>query len=88
MNSQTGVGANVGSKTKKVIGYATRNKRCITCDIAAREGREPKPHDCRRNHVGSSESMEPAEAVELAKECQEHVAKIACLSGDDDSSTI
>ena len=36
MNSQTGARANVGSKTKKVIGYATRNKRCITCDIAAR----------------------------------------------------
>ena len=88
MNSQTGTGANVGSKTNKVIGYAMRNKRCITCDIAAREGREPKPHDCCRNHVGSSKSMEPAVAVELAKESQEHGAKIACLIGDDDSSTI
>ena len=32
--------------------------------------------------------MELAVAVELAKECQEHGAKIACLIGDDDSSTI
>ena len=32
--------------------------------------------------------MEPAVAVELAKECQEHGAKIACLIEDDDSSTI
>ena len=48
MNSQTGTGADVSSKTKKVIGYATRNKRCITCDIAVREGRAPKPPDCHR----------------------------------------
>ena len=32
--------------------------------------------------------MEPAVAVEMTKECQEHGAKIACLIKDDDSSTI
>ena len=38
--------------------------------------------------VGSSKSMEPAIAVELAKEVLEHGAHISCMVGDDDSSTI
>lgn len=74
MNSQTGAGANIGSKTKKVVGYATRNKQCITCDTAAREGQDTKEHDCRQNQLGSSKSMEPVVAVQLAQECQKHGA--------------
>ena len=52
MNSLTGVGVNIGTETGKVVGYATRNKRCITCDVAQRLGRPPRKHDCRRNHTG------------------------------------
>ena len=67
LNSLTGVGANIGAKTGKTVNYATRNKRCITCEVALRAGRPPRPHDCRRNHFGSSKSMEPAAAVELER---------------------
>ena len=88
MNSLTGVGANVGSKTGKVVGYSTRNKRCITCSVAARQKRDPKPHDCRKNHYGSSKSMEPAVAVDLAKSTESCNARIACIVADDDASTL
>ena len=88
MNSLTAVGANIGVQTAKVLGYDTRNKRCITCDTAARLGRAPPKHDCRRNHSGSSKSMEPSIAVSLAKAVGDEGARIACMVGDDDSSTI
>ena len=87
MNSLTGVGANIGAKTGKIVNYATRSKRCITCEVALRAGRPPRPHDCRRNHFGSSKSMEPAVAVELAKDLESHGAYLACLVSDDDAST-
>ena len=88
MNSLTGAGAAVGRETGKVVAYGTRNKRCITCSIAERENRFPKPHDCRRNHYGSSKSMEPAVAVQKAQESMGAGVRFDCLAGDDDSSTI
>lgn len=72
----------------KVVVYATRNKRCCTCDAAEREKQIPKKHDCRRCHVGSSKSMEPAVAVQLAQEAKQQNVKIACMVGDDDASTV
>ena len=87
MNSLTGVGTNIGARTGKVVGYATRSKRCITCEVAKRKKRPPREHDCRHNHTGSSKSMEPAVAVELAKDLENHGARLACLVGDDDAST-
>ena len=86
MNSMTGVGANISVKTK-VVGYDTRSKRCITSDTAICLKRTPIEHDCRRNHFGSSKSMEPPIAVSLAKACIDEGTRIACTVGDDDSST-
>ena len=91
MNSLTGVGVNIGLHTGKVLGYATRNKRCITCDVAERHGREPTKHDCRKNHWGSSKSMEPSVAAELAKKVSlssSGKVNVAVMVGDDDCATI
>ena len=88
MNSTTGVGAAIGAKTGKIVCYGTRNKRCATCEVALRLKRPPRPHDCRRNHHGSSKSMEPSVAVEIAKKIENQGAHVACLVGDDDSSTL
>ena len=91
MNSLTGVGVNFGLHTGKVVGFATRNKRCITCDAAERKGRHPKKHSCRRNHWGSSKSMESSVAVELAKDvssASSGKARVSVMVGDEDSSTI
>jgi len=38
---------------------------CQSCDGAKKAGKQPKDHDCRKNHSGSSKSMEPLAADEL-----------------------
>ena len=68
MNSTSGHGA--------IIGYATRHKRCSVAEPNKRPARE---HDCRHNHMGSSKSMEPAVALNLAREMEKHDARIAWL---------
>lgn len=85
-NFATGIGASIGEKTGKIVGYGTKSKRCVTCEVARREKRPPHPHDCRKNHFESSKSMEPAVSVELAKSFEEQGAHLACLVGDDDAS--
>ena len=42
----------IGIKTGKVIAFATRSKRCVTCEAAARAGRTARAHDCRCNWDG------------------------------------
>ena len=79
MNSTSGHGAIIGSHSGKVLGYATRHKRCIVCSVAEANKRPTREHDCRRNHTGSSKSMEPAVALNLAREMEKHDARIACL---------
>ncbi|XP_024890355.1 uncharacterized protein LOC112466488, partial [Temnothorax curvispinosus] len=86
-NSLTAHGIGIGSKNKLVIGYATRNKRCIFCE----KGHPPEDHDCRLNHTGSSKSMEASMAVEIfAKNpmLKEEGVVIGTIISDDDSSTI
>ena len=48
-NSLTGFGHAIGVHSGGLLGYAMRTKKCITCDIAAREKRELAKHDCRKN---------------------------------------
>ena len=37
---------------------ATRCKNCRICAQAKSDGKVPQNHDCRKNHAGSSKSME------------------------------
>ena len=87
-NSLTGVGHLIGSKTKKVVGYRTRNKRCATCHLASLRGRIPRKHDCRKKWFGSSKGMEPDVVVELVKECNDRGVTVRSIIGDDDSITL
>ena len=57
-NSKSGTGCIIGHNTGKCIDFQTRNKDCRYCDLALRNGREPKEHECRKNLSGSSKSME------------------------------
>ncbi|KAK3710522.1 hypothetical protein QZH41_000859 [Actinostola sp. cb2023] len=82
-NSKTGQGTVVGYETKKCIGYATRNTSCRRCEEASKKGVFALPHECRRNHDGSSKSMEASAAVELFSQ-----GGYSVLIGDDDSSVI
>ena len=74
----------LGIKTGKVIGYATRSKRCATCQAATRTGRKAKYHDCRCNWDGSSKSMEADACAELIKSCENvNKAHVNILVGDE-----
>jgi len=59
-NSNTGHGAVMGAHTGQVLDYGVRSKTCRTCATGKK-----KSHDCRKNHTGSSKSMEPDVAVDL-----------------------
>lgn len=57
-NSRTGQGTLVGLHTKKCIDFATKNTYCRVCAHSEKNGVSPPQHDCRKNHQGSSKSME------------------------------
>ena len=84
----TGVGSLIDLHSGKVLPYNTRTKRCAICKAASKYGYPSRKHDCQLNWTGSSESMEPDEAAELAGYASEHGAPVAVLVGDDDSCTI
>jgi hypothetical protein len=92
-NSKTGHGALIGRHTRKVIGLTIKCKVCNIC-IAwdkkhpeEEDGIEAGPHECWKNHNGSSGSMESAGAVELlVKLFDDYNAVVHLLCCDDDSS--
>ena len=48
-NSSSGSCCIIGYNTGKCIDFATRNKDCRFCSVAAQKGAQPNPHDCRKN---------------------------------------
>ncbi|KAK3735622.1 hypothetical protein QZH41_007398 [Actinostola sp. cb2023] len=82
-NSRTGQGTMVGLQTGKCLDYGTKNAYCRKCFEAEKRGADPKPHDCRLNHVGSAKAMESSIAIEICQKDQYQV-----LIGDDDSTVI
>ena len=86
-NSKTGHAAVMGLSTGKVLDYTTKNKMCRSCDEAKKAGKQPNDHDCRKNHSGSSKSMEPLAAVQLFNKVTKSNAKFSVYTGDDDSTT-
>ena len=58
MSWRTSVPFQVWNWLYECIDFQTRNKDCKYCDSALRNGRERKEHECRKNHSGSSKSME------------------------------
>ena len=80
---KTGQGTLVGFKTGKRVDFGTKNTYCRKCLEAEKKCVTTEPHDCRRNHYGSSKAMEAAVAVErFGKE------QYSVLIGDDDSTVI
>ena len=58
---------------------------CVKKAVA--NNREPTVHDCRRNHEGSSKSMEANVAVQLFGDAVEGGVRYSTYVGDDDSTT-
>ncbi|KAJ8670954.1 hypothetical protein QAD02_002213 [Eretmocerus hayati] len=86
-NSMNGYATLIGYFTRKIVDYATRNRKCKACDISsARED-----HDCRLNFAGSAKAMEADAAVELV--LQSEILRgvglgVGVLIDDEDSSTM
>jgi len=74
-SSNSGHGTVMGVQTGKVVYYQTRSKTCRTCASG-----KNKKNDCRKNHTGSSKSMEPDVAVE-------NNVKYNIYTEDDDART-
>ena len=87
-NSLTGHGTAMGLVTGKVLSYATRCKSCRVCDSSKRSGKAAKNHDYRKNHAGSSKSMERDVACELWRSAPKAGVKSSTHVGDDDSTTM
>ena len=86
-NSSTGHGAAMGLATGKVVSYSTRCKTCRVCSHSKLSGKGKK-HDCRKNHWGSSKSMERDVACELWSKAPQSGIKFSVYVGDDDSTTL
>ena len=86
-NSSTSHGAAMGLATGKVLSYSTRCKTCRVCTNNNVSGKGKK-HDCRKNHWGSSKSMEREVACELWSNAPQSGVKFSVFVGDDDSTTL
>ena len=63
------------------------HKMCRVCSHNKLTGKEKK-HDCRKNHNGSSKSMERDVACELWRKAPQSGVKFSIYVGDDDSTTL
>ena len=81
-NSNTGHGAVMGAHTGQVLDYRVRSKTGRTCATGKR-----KNHDCRKNHTGSSRSIEPDVAFDLFQRAIKNGVKYSIYTGDDDVTT-
>ena len=86
-SSLSGHAVFIGKKTNQIIAVTVSAKRCATCDNT-KPGEDPRPHECPKNHEGSSSSMEPLSCLRMLEDVYntQH-AYVALVVTDDDSST-
>ena len=77
----------MGSFTGKILDFDTRCTLCKICDNATQSSKKPRPDDCRKNHSGSSKSMEPVVALDLFQTAPLSNIKYHVYTGDDDTTT-
>lgn len=87
-NSLTGHASLFGEKTKKILSFSSRSKRCRICSSAKARGVPPRKHNCRCNWQGSAKAMEPSMACEMLTTVQGDGAKVGTFVMDNDSTTI
>jgi hypothetical protein len=92
-NSPSGHALYMGGKTRKPISLCIKSKLCNICSAWTSNsknpvGIDPPPHQCTKNHDGTSGSMEPQACLEMTVDLYDHnkvcISRI-CL--DDDAST-
>ena len=88
-NSPSGHSLMFGHHARKPLVYAVKSKMCNCCGSFKK--RNPNvdvpPHDCCKNHTGSSGQMEPDSCLELIVQLfDKHQCQVNFLCCDDDSS--
>ena len=86
LNSPSGVGTLIGTKTKKVIAMIILNRGCDKCRVGKKKKRPPSRHKCVMTHPGTSKSMEAVAAVNIVVMLSERGTPLVSIIGDDDSS--
>ena len=56
-NSLSGIASAIGKRTKKIVHFNSRYKKCRVCWYASKHQRTPRKHQCRLNWQGSSKSI-------------------------------
>ena len=74
--------------TGKIIHFETRNTTCRICESVYKSGKRPDTHDCRKNHTGTSKSMEAGAAAEIYEHAKACCIRYSTFIGDEDSTTI
>lgn len=87
-NSLSGFSSTIGKRTKKVVHFNARYKRCRICWRAKVSNKPPRKHTCMVNWYGSAKAMEPDMFAEMIKDSTEKNVKVAKVAGDDDHTGI
>ena len=87
-DSVSGHGFLVGGNSKKIMNYRSMSKSCTKCSKAKLTGKEADPHECPRNHSGSSKSMECEAIWFMVKDSFYNHGFFCSVTVSDDDSTM
>ena len=86
-DSSSGHGFLVGGRNKKIIGFKVLSKHCNECNALERKNLPNTPHECSKNHVGTSKSMETEAIFRLVTEAYfDRCFCVGVIISDDDST--
>ena len=86
-DSISGQGFVLGGQTKKILQHRVMSKHCSKCRIAANNQLIAVPHECPKNHIGSSKSMECEAIFRMVVDAFNNLGyTIAVIVSDDDST--
>ena len=88
LGTRTGQGTAAGRANGKIVDFETRNTTCQICESASKSGKRPHTHDCRKNHTGSSKSVEAGAAAKIYERAKACGNRYSTFIGDEDSTTI
>ena len=78
----------IGARTGKLLSYGVKSKACRICKHQKNNKLSPRSHDCGKNWVGSSKSMEPALAVDLLNKFETSGHSVSVIHMDNDATTL
>lgn len=65
-----------GEKSKKIISFSVKGKKCRICAAAKSKGNPPRVHQCCKNWIRSAKAMEPAMACEMLEKVETSGGKV------------